>query len=101
MSHQPTEVEPHLAQLRQEIRRHNELYYVESRPEISDAEYDRLWRELGAREDAGPEVRAGAARGGRRAPGPPPVPAASTSWTGGACPCSARAAVSSAAPRGA
>ena len=32
--------------LRQAIRRHDELYYVHSRPEISDAEYDKLFREL-------------------------------------------------------
>ena len=56
MSHQPIDVEGKLAQLRQEVRRHNELYYVESRPEISDAEYDRLWRELIALEDAHPEL---------------------------------------------
>ena len=35
-----------LEQLRQAIRRHDELYYVQSRPEISDAEYDKLFREL-------------------------------------------------------
>ena len=35
-----------LEELRQAIRRHDELYYVHSRPEISDAEYDRLFREL-------------------------------------------------------
>jgi DNA ligase (NAD+) len=56
MSHQPTDVEAKLAELRLEIRRHNELYYVESRPEISDAEYDRLWRELIALEEAHPEL---------------------------------------------
>jgi len=56
MSHQATDVETRLAQLRQEIRRHNELYYVESRPEISDAEYDRLWRELVTLEEAHPEL---------------------------------------------
>jgi len=32
--------------LRREIRRHDELYYAEDRPEISDAEYGRLKREL-------------------------------------------------------
>ena len=32
--------------LREEIRRHDHLYYVESRPEISDAEYDRQRREF-------------------------------------------------------
>ncbi len=32
--------------LRKELHRHNHLYYVEARPEISDAEFDRLLREL-------------------------------------------------------
>lgn len=32
--------------LREELRRHDYLYYVLSRPEISDREYDRLLREL-------------------------------------------------------
>ena len=32
--------------LRREIERHNRLYYALDRPEISDAEYDRLFREL-------------------------------------------------------
>ena len=39
-------VERRLAELRAEIRRHDRLYYVESRPEISDAEYDALFAEL-------------------------------------------------------
>jgi len=45
-----------LQELREQINRHNHLYYVESRPEISDAEYDRLWRELAALEEAHPEL---------------------------------------------
>jgi DNA ligase (NAD+) len=36
--------------LRAEIERHNRLYYVEDAPEITDAEYDRLFRELQALE---------------------------------------------------
>ena len=43
-------------ELREAIHRHNYLYYVESRPEISDAEYDRLWKELVALEQAHPEL---------------------------------------------
>jgi DNA ligase (NAD+) len=35
-----------VARLRREIRRHDRLYYVEARPQISDAEYDALVREL-------------------------------------------------------
>ena len=42
--------------LREAIHRHNYLYYVEDRPEISDAEYDRLLRELRALESAHPEL---------------------------------------------
>ena len=30
--------------LRQELRRHEHLYYVLDRPEITDAEYDELMR---------------------------------------------------------
>lgn len=35
-----------LQELRKQIRHHDYLYYVQSRPEISDAEYDRLFKEL-------------------------------------------------------
>ena len=41
--------------LREEIRRHDHLYYVDARPEISDREYDRLLSELRALEEAYPE----------------------------------------------
>ncbi|MEI7901152.1 MAG: NAD-dependent DNA ligase LigA [bacterium] len=44
-----------LEQLRAEIRRHDRLYYVEARPEIGDADYDALYRELEALERAHPE----------------------------------------------
>jgi DNA ligase (NAD+) len=43
-------------ELRQEIHRHNYLYHVLNRPEISDAEYDRLYRELVELEQAHPEM---------------------------------------------
>jgi DNA ligase (NAD+) len=42
--------------LRSEIERHNELYYAKDAPEITDAEYDRLFRELVALEQAHPEL---------------------------------------------
>lgn len=42
--------------LRKEIHRHDRLYYVEARPELGDADYDALYRELEAIERAHPEV---------------------------------------------
>jgi DNA ligase (NAD+) len=45
------------AQLRAEIAEHNRRYYEEDAPTISDAEYDALFRELEALEDAHPELR--------------------------------------------
>lgn len=42
--------------LRREIRRHERLYYVEDNPEISDAEFDALMRELVELESAHPEL---------------------------------------------
>ena len=40
-----------------EIERHNRLYYLQARPEISDAEYDVLLRELQELEDRHPKLR--------------------------------------------
>ena len=45
-----------VAALRAEIERHNRLYYVEDAPEITDAEYDRLFRELEQLEREHPEL---------------------------------------------
>lgn len=42
--------------LRTLIRRHEELYYVHDSPEIGDAEFDALMRELAAIEEAHPEL---------------------------------------------
>lgn len=42
--------------LRQEIRRHDRLYYVDARPEISDREYDRLMEQLRQSEAEHPEL---------------------------------------------
>ena len=43
-------------ELRRQIRRHEELYYVHATPEISDAQFDALMRELQALEAAHPEL---------------------------------------------
>lgn len=42
--------------LRAELTRHNHLYYIEAKPQISDQEYDRLMRELIELETAHPEL---------------------------------------------
>ncbi len=43
-------------ELRREIERHNRLYYNEAAPELSDAAYDELFRELQALEADHPEL---------------------------------------------
>ena len=45
-----------IARLRAELSRHNELYYKEAAPVISDVEYDALERELRALETRFPEL---------------------------------------------
>jgi DNA ligase (NAD+) len=45
-----------IERLRQEIRRHEELYYVQAKPEISDAAFDALMHELQALEQQHPEL---------------------------------------------
>ena len=45
-----------IEKLRDEIRRHDELYYVENSPEISDREYDELLENLQNLEEAHPEL---------------------------------------------
>ena len=44
-----------IAELRAELNRHNQLYYQDAQPEVSDAEYDRIFRELEDLEKANPE----------------------------------------------
>src|SRR5437867_5457867 len=51
------DVREEVAHLRREIERHNHRYYVLDDPEISDAEYDALFRRLQALEEAHPELR--------------------------------------------
>src|SRR5579884_4222540 len=50
------DVKAEIEQLRREIRRHDYLYYVLDAPEITDAEYDALFRRLEALEKAHPEL---------------------------------------------
>jgi DNA ligase (NAD+) len=50
------EIGRELERLRSELNRHNYLYYVEARPEISDREYDRMMEQLTALEAQHPEL---------------------------------------------
>ncbi len=45
-------------ELRKQLEHHEYLYYVLDAPEITDAEYDSLMRELSSLEEAHPELRA-------------------------------------------
>ncbi len=49
------QVDARIRELRETIRHHDELYYNRATPEISDAEYDRLFRELEELEAKHPE----------------------------------------------
>jgi DNA ligase (NAD+) len=51
------EARERIEKLRRQIRRHDHLYYVMDAPEISDAEYDRLFHELEELEDEHPDLR--------------------------------------------
>jgi len=51
-----TEAKKRVETLRDELRRHEYLYYVLDQPEISDAEYDALMRELKRLETEHPEL---------------------------------------------
>lgn len=48
--------ESRIEKLREEIRRHEELYYVNDNPEISDAEYDELLARLRQLEEQHPQL---------------------------------------------
>lgn len=52
----PRSVKERAAALRAELLRHDRLYYVEGAPEVSDAEYDGLFRELKGLEAEHPEL---------------------------------------------
>ncbi len=45
-----------IEKLREEIRQHEELYYVKANPEISDAEYDKLLERLRKLEEEQPQL---------------------------------------------
>ena len=47
-----------IAELSQEIRRHDHLYYLEAAPEIADSAYDALFRRLQSLEAAHPDLLA-------------------------------------------
>src|SRR5512140_2341349 len=51
------DVEKRAAELREQIRFHDHRYYVMDQPLISDAEYDRLMRELETIEKEHPALR--------------------------------------------
>jgi DNA ligase (NAD+) len=51
----PDDIQSRIEQLRAEINRHNYLYNVLDNPEISDAEYDGLMRELQRLEEENPQ----------------------------------------------
>ena len=46
-----------MAELREQLEHHEHLYYVLDQPEITDAEFDALMRELRELEEAHPELR--------------------------------------------
>jgi DNA ligase (NAD+) len=50
-------IKKRVEKLREEIEYHNYRYYVLDQPEISDAQYDRLMRELEKLEEQYPEIR--------------------------------------------
>lgn len=51
-----TEAKKEIERLREELRRHDYLYYVAAQPDIPDAEYDRLYRQLVSLEKEFPEL---------------------------------------------
>src|SRR5213083_3446563 len=50
------EAERNIAQLREEVSKHDRLYYEEAAPVISDREYDRLYKELADLETQFPDL---------------------------------------------
>lgn len=56
MSQRKPSPEKRAEQVRRDLERHNELYYVHNQPEITDQEFDALMRELQDLEAAHPEL---------------------------------------------
>ncbi|MDD5092758.1 MAG: NAD-dependent DNA ligase LigA [Dehalococcoidia bacterium] len=54
--HTTSQLQQRIHQLREQINHHNQLYYVLDSPQISDAEYDQLLRELETLEGEHPEL---------------------------------------------
>src|ERR1700682_86566 len=52
----PADALQRISELREQIHHHDYLYYAQARPEISDAEYDALMRELREVEAAFPDL---------------------------------------------
>jgi len=52
----PEKIRKQVEKLREELRRHEHLYYVLDQPSITDAEYDALMRQLSDLEKAHPEL---------------------------------------------
>ena len=50
------EADKKIAQLREEVRKHDRLYYEDAAPIISDREYDRLYKELADLETQFPDL---------------------------------------------
>ena len=51
-----TDIKKQIDDIRDAVRRHDHLYYVLDKPEISDAQYDKLFRSLVALEDEHPDL---------------------------------------------
>ncbi len=56
MAERVDKIKTELERLRDDVRRHDYLYYVKGEPEISDFEYDRLYRRLVELEEKYPEL---------------------------------------------
>src|SRR5678815_837463 len=52
----PSKIEKEIEKLRSEIDRHNDLYYQQAAPEISDFEFDQLLEKLKQLESEHPEL---------------------------------------------